>query len=237
MRCSPRATEPGDSTWITRSTAPMSMPSSSELVATIARSVPPSARSSISSRCSRAIEPWCARDELLAGELVETGGQPLGQPAARCTNTIVERCARISSSSCGWIAGQIDCVRRRGPSSPSIAGIRCGVSELARASAMSSTGTTTSISIGLRWPASTIVTGRGPARPSGRRGTARSPRAAAGSPTGRSAAAARCASSLEPFEREREVRAALGPGHRVDLVDDDPPDAPQDLARREVSIR
>ena len=30
MRCSPRATAPGDSTWMTRSTAPMSMPSSSE---------------------------------------------------------------------------------------------------------------------------------------------------------------------------------------------------------------
>ena len=36
---------------------------------------------------------------------------------------------------------------------------------------------------------------------------------------------------LEAFEREREVRAALGTGHRVDLVDDHPPDASQDLAR------
>ena len=35
MRCRPLATEPGDSTWITRSTAPMSMPSSSETVATM----------------------------------------------------------------------------------------------------------------------------------------------------------------------------------------------------------
>ncbi len=34
MRCSPRATDFGDSTWITRSTAPMSMPSSSDDVAT-----------------------------------------------------------------------------------------------------------------------------------------------------------------------------------------------------------
>src|SRR5215216_4163553 len=33
-RCSPRATDFGDSTWITRSTAPMSIPSSSEEVAT-----------------------------------------------------------------------------------------------------------------------------------------------------------------------------------------------------------
>ncbi len=36
---------------------------------------------------------------------------------------------------------------------------------------------------------------------------------------------------LEAFEREREVRAALGAGHRVDLVDDHPSDAAQDLAR------
>ena len=53
----PTATEPGDSTWITRSTAPMSIPSSSELVATMQRSVPRLSASSISSRCSRAIEP------------------------------------------------------------------------------------------------------------------------------------------------------------------------------------
>ena len=61
MRCRPRATEPGDSTWTTRSTAPMSMPSSSEDVATIARSRPAFSASSISIRCSRASEPWCAR--------------------------------------------------------------------------------------------------------------------------------------------------------------------------------
>ena len=35
IRCSPRLTAPGDSTWTTRSTAPMSIPSSSELVATM----------------------------------------------------------------------------------------------------------------------------------------------------------------------------------------------------------
>ena len=34
IRCSPRVTDFGDSTWITRSTAPMSMPSSSDEVAT-----------------------------------------------------------------------------------------------------------------------------------------------------------------------------------------------------------
>ncbi|CAB4914452.1 unannotated protein [freshwater metagenome] len=37
-RCSPAATFGGDSTWMTRSTAPMSMPSSREEVATTAGS-------------------------------------------------------------------------------------------------------------------------------------------------------------------------------------------------------
>jgi hypothetical protein len=41
MRCRPDDTAPGDSTSTTRSTAPMSMPSSSELVATMARMVRP----------------------------------------------------------------------------------------------------------------------------------------------------------------------------------------------------
>ena len=35
---------------------------------------------------------------------------------------------------------------------------------------------------------------------------------------------------FEAFERQREMRAALGAGHRVDLVDDHPADAPQELA-------
>ena len=56
-RCRPLATLAGLSTWITRSTAPMSMPSSSELVATIAGRRPALSASSIPTRCSRASEP------------------------------------------------------------------------------------------------------------------------------------------------------------------------------------
>ncbi len=47
VRCSPLATEGGDSTWMTRSTAPMSMPSSRLEVATTAGSVPALSASSI----------------------------------------------------------------------------------------------------------------------------------------------------------------------------------------------
>ena len=68
-----------------------------------------------------------------------------------------------------------------------------------------------------------------------RRGTGRSPRAAAAWRSGRSAAAAlrrrrrprRCS---RRSRREREVRAALRAGDRVDLVDDHVLDAAQDLA-------
>ncbi len=57
MRCMPLATDGGASIWITRSIAPMSMPSSSEEVATSARSRPALRASSISSRCGRAMDP------------------------------------------------------------------------------------------------------------------------------------------------------------------------------------
>ena len=90
MRCRPRLTAPGDSTWMTRSTAPMSMPSSSDDVATIAFSSPRLSWSSTITRCSRASEPWWACTSSIVGlasvaaprqQLVEPGSQPLRQPA------------------------------------------------------------------------------------------------------------------------------------------------------------
>ena len=51
----------GASIWTTRSTAPMSIPSSSDEVATMARRSPRLRRSSMAVRFSRASEPWCAR--------------------------------------------------------------------------------------------------------------------------------------------------------------------------------
>ncbi len=60
MRCSPLATDGGVSTWITRSTAPMSMPSSRLDVATTALSRPVLRSSSTSARCSLLTEPWWA---------------------------------------------------------------------------------------------------------------------------------------------------------------------------------
>ena len=59
-RWSALATLGGDSIWTTRSTAPMSMPSSRLLVATTAGSRPRLRSSSISARCSLDTEPWWA---------------------------------------------------------------------------------------------------------------------------------------------------------------------------------
>ena len=81
MRCSPAVTDFGDSTWSTRSTAPMSMPSSSELVATRQGSSPALSCSSTTSRSSRASEPWCARAIGSVGQLVQTQREPLGGAA------------------------------------------------------------------------------------------------------------------------------------------------------------
>ncbi len=57
VRCSPLATDGGDSTWMTRSTAPMSMPSSRLEVATTAGSLPAFSASSIWLRSCRDTEP------------------------------------------------------------------------------------------------------------------------------------------------------------------------------------
>ena len=67
IRCRPRVTDFGDSTWITRSTAPMSMPSSREEVATRQGSWPDLSISSTSVRSSWEREPWWARAYLGRG--------------------------------------------------------------------------------------------------------------------------------------------------------------------------
>jgi len=78
-RCSSAAIERVEPSWHTRSTSPMSIPSSSDAVATSARSSPRFRRCSASRRCSRARLPWCARDNLLADALGQVARRALGQ--------------------------------------------------------------------------------------------------------------------------------------------------------------
>ncbi len=210
----------------------MSMPSSSDEVATIARSVPAFRASSTSSRCSRASDPWWARTSSSPARSFSRVASRSARRRA-FTNTIVDRCARISSSSRGWIAGQTEASVGDRPAvdGPSTRGCFAGGSRTSVSCDMSSTGTSTTSSIGLRCPASTILTGR--ASPS-----SSPPRNRAISSSGRWVAlqpdplGGRVREGLQPFERQRQVGAALGGGHRVDLVDDHDLDVSQGLARR-----
>ena len=82
MRCMPLATEGGASIWMTRSTAPMSMPSSSVEVAQRARIWPAFNCSSMTERCARGERAVMGAGDRLAGQLVQRAGQPLGHLAA-----------------------------------------------------------------------------------------------------------------------------------------------------------
>ena len=90
--------ERGEPIWQTRSTSPMSMPSSSEAVATSTRSSPAFSRRSACRRCSLARLPWWAA----------TAASPRRSDRCRATrsasrrvltNTSVVRRSRTSSAS------------------------------------------------------------------------------------------------------------------------------------------
>ena len=74
----------GDSTWMTRSTAPMSMPSSRLEVATTAGSRPALRSSSTSARCSLETEPWWAR-AMTAGAPWAAPEPPISSAGAWCS--------------------------------------------------------------------------------------------------------------------------------------------------------
>ena len=208
-RWRPAATDFGDSTWTTRSTAPMSIPSSSDDVATSAGSRPVFSISSISSRCSRAIEPWWAR-------AISSSARSFRRWATRSASAAAvdedeRRPVRRgrARAGAGRCAGQIDW---RG--SPSAAG---GAAQLAHVV----TGTTTSRSSGFAVAGvDDLDLGRVAAeeagdlvqRPLGRRESDPLRRRRRPGASSRSSESARCAPRLFA-------------GQRVDLVDDDRLDA------------
>ena len=81
MRCSAVAIERGEPTRHARSTAPTSMPSSSEAVATTTRSSPALRRCSASRRRARERLPWCAATRALAEPLAEVVRDALDEAA------------------------------------------------------------------------------------------------------------------------------------------------------------
>ena len=112
MRCMPLATEGGASIWTTRSIAPMSMPSSSEDVATRPR-MAPGLQPIFHLDALRAGQRSVMRShQRLAGQLVQCRGQPLRDAAA--VHEDQRRAVRANElEQPGWMADQIDV--RTGP--------------------------------------------------------------------------------------------------------------------------
>ena len=228
-RWRPRATLVGLSTWMTRSTAPMSMPEL-ERARGDERRQPAGLellldREALLAGDAAVVGP----DQLLAGELVEPLGEPLGEaPAVDEDDRAAVRADQLEDRR----------VDRRPDARPAIragrraTGLVLGRQDLARCAVMSSTGTMTWRSSGLRAPASTIRTSRPGPTPAMNRPIASSGRCVADRPIRCGGARVGAAEALEPLQAEREVRAALRAGDRVDLVDDHVLDAAQHLAGR-----
>ncbi len=122
-RWRPLATDGGASTCTTRSTAPMSMPSSRLLVATTHGSRPDFRSSSIMARCSLLTEPWWARARrsgapLLAPDwaMISAGGSPSpsASPWVRSYEISLRRAVRRSASRRELANTSVDrwCLRR-----------------------------------------------------------------------------------------------------------------------------
>ena len=217
-RCRPLATEPGDETCTTRSTAPMSMPSSSDDVATMHGSVPALSASSTSLRASRESEPWWARATGSSAQLVEAQRQPLGHAAAvhehdrRVVRAHELEQLGVERRPQRVRAAVVGALRRRRPAPSARPRRSRPASRCARSSS-------------LRMPASTmlhVAVAADEARDLLERPLRRRQR---------DALRIALAEGREPLEREREVRAALGRGDGVHLVDDHGLDAGEHLAR------
>ncbi len=226
-RCRPWATVAGDSTRTTRSTAPMSMPSSSVEVATTQRSVPVLRPSSMARRCSRDTEPWWA----LAISSPARSFKWVARRSARVrllTKMIVERCAMTRASSCGYIAGQME---RFGGAPSAGTAARHGLLGVGHV-------LDGDHHLDLQAPVAGGVDdghrARAPLallhRPPGQEAADGLQRALGG---GEPDALGRDRGGLlEPLQGEREVGAPFGAGDGVDLVHDDPADRRQHLAGR-----
>ena len=209
------------------------MPSSSDEVATIAaeRAAPsarPRPRAAARGRASRGGRARGPRRR--ARSAGRRGARPAGGRSRRRSSSGARGSARAAAG--GSTARSTPCGDGR-PGGSELDRLRWAARSTAPSSAMSSTGTTTSSSIGLRCPASTIVTGRGApsvAWPPRNRAISSSGRCVADRPIRCGGVVARCASSRSSESARCAPRFVAG--ERVDLVDDHPPDAAQGLAGR-----
>ena len=172
-------------------------------------------------------------DQLLAGQLVEPLGQPLRQPPA------VGEDDRAAVAADQLEDPRVD---RRPDARPHVAApgrrtarLLLERQDLAERRHVVDRARRPGGRAACARPASTIVTSRPGPIPPRNRAIVSSGRCVADRPIrciGRASARLRVAQRLEALEAEREVRAALRAGDRVDLVDDDVLDPAQDLARR-----
>ena len=276
-RWSPLATDGGEPTWTTRSMAPMSMPSSSELVATTAGSRPALSSDSVRVRSARLIEPWCARARMVAASRVSmptavpdcagtcaarsVAGSGTSSPdrsahtsfiravsrsapRRELVNTSVERCAATRSTTRSSTCGQMD---GRG-SSPAAAPDRSSSSSAGRGAAQvgqvrHGDDDVDHDLLGRRRlhdddGAPPVLERARAAQELGDR-VDRADRGRQADPLRRAGTGRVVEQGVEPLERQREVRAALGAGDRVDLVDDDRAHArePGPGARRQHEVQ
>ena len=228
------ATAPGDSTWMTRSTAPMSMPSSRLEVATRPRSSPRFSWSSMTTRCSRASEPWWAltSSPVAPASMPSVSASSLRRAARRSARRralqkmMVLRWAEHLLEDAG-VDGGPDALARRPAGRRAAGRLVEHLAQLAHVldgdddlelERLADAGVDDGDRAGLAGPcvaaeeAGDLV--EGPLR-------------------GRQADALRrpLAQLVEPLERQHEVRAPLGRRQRVDLVDDDGLDVAQGVPR------
>ena len=242
MRCSPLATEGGASIWITRSTAPMSMPSSSEEVATRPRSVPALRRSSICDAAAPGRPSRGGRGPASSpASSLSAAGQALGQAAA------VDEDHRRAVGPDQLEQPRVDGGPDRGARAAAARPGRLGSSTGSASRAMSSTGTSTAqLERACARRRRRSSTGRergraGPAPPAAsapprKRATSSSGRWVAERPMRCSAPRRRSASSRSS-ESARCAPRLVG-DQRVDLVDDHRLDARAARSRAwEVSSR
>ncbi len=246
-RWSALATLGGDSIWMTRSTAPMSMPSSRLLVATTAGRRPRLRSSSMTARCSLDTEPWWALAMIVSAPelapdwaMIWAGGFP-GVAAGRAARPVgalgcdlVEPGRQPLGQPPGvgehdrgaMLLDQVDDVLldvrpdagRASPGSPDSSSYSSGIGHVLDGHD------------DLEVP---LLGGRGSDDLDGR-GAAEEARDLFERAHGRAepdALGGLVEQRVEALEGERQVGAALGAGDRVHLVDDHRVDAAQRLAR------
>ena len=220
IRCRPAVTDLGDSTCSTRSIAPMSMPSSRLEVATRQGSSPAFSRSSTRRRSSRASEPWWAR---AIGSCASSLSLSASRSAPRrlLTKMRVLRCSLTRSSSFGIDRGPDRLAGRLHAGALERVELHVGVRLDHRLDR--------DVDLQVERLADAGVDDRAGALRADQEAADLLERVLGGGEADALDVPVRGLG--QPLERERQVGAALGLRHRVDLVDDHLLGAVEDLRR------